>query len=43
MTSLDSWQWLLCWPWHLPDGAAGIGLDGPDAVEVVIVGSWIPG
>lgn len=42
MTPLN-WHWLLCRPWHLPNGAAGVSLDGPDAVEIVFVRSWIPG
>lgn len=27
---------------HLPDGASSVCLDGPDAVEVVFIGGWVP-
>lgn len=28
---------------HLPNGAPGVCLDGPDAVEIVFIGSRVPG
>lgn len=37
-----SGKWFFVGSRHSPNGASGVCLDGPDAVEIVFIGSWVP-